>query len=147
MNGNSASTPGYVIYENGNPECVILSNYVIESTGAADYTEYISVKGDTTGQPNASLASAQIKYLLAPSTIKKFNTTWAGQVGPICMTQFLPLLNVTSSGFQWSICKWWAPAGRRANLHVPVRPDQQRLRCTSSCSGSCACLLKLRCVY
>lgn len=87
MNSNSATTPGYVIYENGNPERVVLANYVTDSSGAANYTAYISVGGNTTGQPNATPASIQVKYLLSPSTIEKFDITWAGQVGSICEYQ------------------------------------------------------------
>lgn len=81
MNSNSATTPGYVFYENDQPARVLLANYITDPSGASNYTAYISVGGNTTGQANATPASVQVKYLLAPSTIDKFNITWAGQVG------------------------------------------------------------------
>ena len=80
MNDNSADTPGYVIYENGNPARVVLMNYITDSSGASNYTAYISIGGNSTNTPNATPSSVQVKYLLASSTADKFGITWAGQV-------------------------------------------------------------------
>ncbi|KAI5118878.1 hypothetical protein M0805_003553 [Coniferiporia weirii] len=79
LNSNNEYTPGYVVYENGNPERVVLANYITDPAGVNNYTAYISVGGNQTGTPGATPASVQVKYLLAPSTTEKFNITWAGQ--------------------------------------------------------------------
>lgn len=80
LNSNSALTPGYVIYENENPARVVLMNYVTDSSGAMNYTAYVSVGGNSTGQGNATPESVQVKYMLAASATDKFGITWAGQV-------------------------------------------------------------------
>ncbi|EJD02698.1 uncharacterized protein FOMMEDRAFT_140601 [Fomitiporia mediterranea MF3/22] len=79
MNSNSQWTPGYVIYEHGNPARVVLMNFLTDSSGASNYTAYISVGGNTTNTPGATPASVQVKYLLANSASDKFGITWAGQ--------------------------------------------------------------------
>ena len=80
LNGNSALTPGYVIYEDGNPARVVLMNYVTDASGGSNYTAYVSVGGNSTGQGNATPGSVQVKYMLAASAMDKFGITWAGQV-------------------------------------------------------------------
>ena len=61
LNNNAALTPGYVIYENGNPERVVLMNFVTDASGASNYTAYVSVGGNATGQAAATPASVQVK--------------------------------------------------------------------------------------
>lgn len=80
MNSNYQYTPGYVIYEDGNPDRVVLINYLTDSTGASNYTAYISIGGNSTGMTAATPSSVQVKYLLASSAADKFGITWAGQV-------------------------------------------------------------------
>ncbi|KAH8118971.1 hypothetical protein DFH11DRAFT_1562225 [Phellopilus nigrolimitatus] len=79
LNNNAALTPGYVVYEAGTPQRVVLMNYVTDSSGASNYTAYISIGGNQTGTPGATPASVQVKYLLADSVSEKFAITWAGQ--------------------------------------------------------------------
>ncbi|KAH7913618.1 glycoside hydrolase family 79 protein [Hygrophoropsis aurantiaca] len=71
-NGGNEFTPGYAIYENGQPMRVALVNYVTDPTGASDYTASISIAGSTPAQ-------VKVKYLSATSTAQKYNFTWAGQ--------------------------------------------------------------------
>ncbi|KIM56993.1 glycoside hydrolase family 79 protein [Scleroderma citrinum Foug A] len=73
MNGGNQFTPGYAIYENGEPTRVALLNYVSDPTGASDYTASISLVGATTP------AQVKVKYLSASSVAQKYNFTWAGQ--------------------------------------------------------------------
>lgn len=80
LNGNNQYTPGYVVYENGNPARVLLMNFLTDSSGASNYTAYISVGGNDTNTTNATPSSVQVKYLLASSAADKFGITWAGQV-------------------------------------------------------------------
>lgn len=61
LNSNGAFTPGYAIYENGNPERVVLINYITDPTGASNYTAYLSVGGNQTGQAVATPSSVQVK--------------------------------------------------------------------------------------
>lgn len=84
MNSNYQYTPGYVIYEDGNPDRVVLINYLTDSTGASNYTAYISIGGNSTGMTAATPSSVQVKYLLASSAADKFGITWAGQVRLTC---------------------------------------------------------------
>ncbi|KAL5485437.1 hypothetical protein ACEPAI_8079 [Sanghuangporus weigelae] len=79
MNNNNQYTPGYVVYENGNPARVVLINYLTDASGASNYTAYISVGGNQTLTPGATPGSVQVKYLLASSAADKFGITWAGQ--------------------------------------------------------------------
>jgi len=79
LNGNSPLEAGYAIYEGGSPSRVALFNYNSDPSGASNYTAYISVGGNSTGQPNATPSSVQVKYYLAPSIVDKYNSTWAGQ--------------------------------------------------------------------
>ena len=80
MNENNQFTPGYVIYEDGEPARVVLINYLTDGSGAADYTAYISIGGNATETPGTTPSSVQVKYLLSPSAAEKFDITWAGQV-------------------------------------------------------------------
>ncbi|KZS86852.1 hypothetical protein SISNIDRAFT_447342 [Sistotremastrum niveocremeum HHB9708] len=79
LNSNNDLTPGYAIYEQGTAQRVVLFNYLTDPSGASDYTAYISVGGNETGQANSTPASISVKLLLAPSATDKWNTTWAGQ--------------------------------------------------------------------
>lgn len=47
INGGNQFTPGYAIYENGEPTRIALINYVSDPTGASDYTASISLMGAT----------------------------------------------------------------------------------------------------
>ncbi|KIJ61735.1 glycoside hydrolase family 79 protein [Hydnomerulius pinastri MD-312] len=72
MNGGNEFTPGYAIYENGQPTRVALVNYVTDKSGASDYTASISIAGTNPAQ-------VKVKYLAADSVTQKYNFTWAGQ--------------------------------------------------------------------
>lgn len=78
MNGNNALTPGYAIYENGNPVRVVLFNYIDDSTGANDYTANIAIGGQQTGLTSTTPSSVQVRYMRADS-LGSHNVTWAGQ--------------------------------------------------------------------
>ncbi|KZT38546.1 hypothetical protein SISSUDRAFT_1046831 [Sistotremastrum suecicum HHB10207 ss-3] len=79
LNNRNDLTPGYVIYEQGNPTRVVLINSLTDPSGASNYTALISVGGNNTGQPGATPATVTVKYLLAPSATDKWNITWGGQ--------------------------------------------------------------------
>lgn len=76
-NSNNDNTPGYAIYENGNPVRVVLFNYIDDSTGANDYTANIAIGGQQTGQASTTPSSVQVRYMRAPS-LGSHNVTWAG---------------------------------------------------------------------
>lgn len=80
LNNNDQYTPGYAIYENGNPTRVVLINYLTDASGAHNYTANIAIGGGTTGQAEATPLTVQVKYLLAPSVTEKWNITWGQQV-------------------------------------------------------------------
>lgn len=80
MNSNNMFTPGYAIYENGNPTRVALFNFVTDSSGASNYTATIAVGGSGASQPNASPSQVSVRYFTAPSVSSKGNFQWAGQV-------------------------------------------------------------------
>lgn len=50
MNSGNEFTPGYAIYENGQPTRVALINFVEDSSGASDYTASISIGGSVPSQ-------------------------------------------------------------------------------------------------
>ncbi|KAH7339431.1 glycoside hydrolase family 79 protein [Rhizoctonia solani] len=77
-NSNNDNTPGYAIYEDGNPVRVVLFNYIDDSTGANDYTANIVIGGQQTGQASTTPSSVQVRYMRAPS-LGSHNVTWAGQ--------------------------------------------------------------------
>ncbi|KAH7341484.1 hypothetical protein B0J17DRAFT_765535 [Rhizoctonia solani] len=79
MNGNNDYTPGYAIYENGNPSKVVLFNYITDPSGASDYVAHIAVGGGQTGQAAATPNSVKVRRLTAASVNQKYNITWAGQ--------------------------------------------------------------------
>jgi len=79
LNANSDNTPGYAIYEDGVPQRLVLINYLTDSSGANNYTAYISVGGNQTGQTATTPSSVTVKYFLAPSVSEKWAITWAGQ--------------------------------------------------------------------
>jgi len=80
LNGKSDFTPGYAIYEDGQPTRAVLINYLTDpGDGSANYTAYISVGGNQTGQAAATPSQVFVKYLLAPSTSDKWNITWGRQ--------------------------------------------------------------------
>ncbi|KAG8706428.1 hypothetical protein FRC09_002416 [Ceratobasidium sp. 395] len=79
MNDNNDFTPGYAIYENGNPTKLVLFNYITDPTGNNDYTANIAVGGGQTGLPSATPNSIKVRRLSAGSVNQKYNITWAGQ--------------------------------------------------------------------
>ncbi|KAH7928005.1 glycoside hydrolase family 79 protein [Leucogyrophana mollusca] len=88
-NGGNEFTPGYAIYENGQPMRVALVNYVTDPSGASDYTASISIAGGSTP------AQVKVKYLSATSTAQKYNFTWAGQTfGDVFGSDGRPMGNV-----------------------------------------------------
>ncbi|KAF8608868.1 hypothetical protein BDV93DRAFT_551672 [Ceratobasidium sp. AG-I] len=78
MNGNNPLTPGYAIYENGNPARVVLFNYIDDATGANDYTANVAIGGQQTGVASTTPTSVSVRYMRAPS-LGSHNVTWAGQ--------------------------------------------------------------------
>jgi len=79
FNNGDIFTAAYAIYESGTPQRMMFINYLTDPTGAANYTAYVSVGGNQTGQPPATPASVKVKYLLAPTIAEKWNITWGGQ--------------------------------------------------------------------
>lgn len=80
LNQANDFSPGYAIYEDGQPSRVVLINYLSDNgDGSANYTAYISVGGNSTGQANATPDHVKVKYLLAPDTNEKWNITWGTQ--------------------------------------------------------------------
>ena len=79
-NGNNPSTPGWAIYEDGNPTKLVLINYLDPGQGQNDLTVSLSIGGGETGQPNATPGQVRVKRLTAGSVVQKGNFTWAGQV-------------------------------------------------------------------
>ncbi|KAF8576860.1 glycoside hydrolase family 79 protein [Ramaria rubella] len=79
QNSNNDFTPGYAIYENGNPMRVALFNFVSDPSGASNYTADISIGGTGAGQPNASPSQVSVRYFSAPSVTSKTGFQWAGQ--------------------------------------------------------------------
>ncbi|CAE7105895.1 unnamed protein product [Rhizoctonia solani] len=77
-NSNNDNTPGYAIYENGNPVRVVLFNYIDDATGANDYTANIAIGGQQTGQTSTTPTSVKVRYMRGPS-LGSHNVTWAGQ--------------------------------------------------------------------
>ncbi|KAG2065347.1 glycoside hydrolase family 79 protein [Suillus decipiens] len=71
-NGGNDFTPGYAIYENGQPVRVALTNFITDPSGNSDYTASISIGGTVPAQ-------VKVKYLLADSVAQTYNFTWAGQ--------------------------------------------------------------------
>ncbi|KAG0694605.1 glycoside hydrolase family 79 protein [Suillus ampliporus] len=71
-NGGNDYTPGYAIYENGQPVRVALTNFITDPSGNNDYTASISIGGTVPAQ-------VTVKYLLADSVSQRYNFTWAGQ--------------------------------------------------------------------
>ncbi|KAG9127511.1 hypothetical protein FRC07_012798 [Ceratobasidium sp. 392] len=78
LNGNNTLTPGYAIYENGNPARVALFNYIDDPSGANDYTANIAVGGQQTGLASTTPTSVSVRYMRAPA-LGSHNVTWAGQ--------------------------------------------------------------------
>ncbi|KAH7338555.1 hypothetical protein B0J17DRAFT_571082 [Rhizoctonia solani] len=81
LNANNGEnlTPGYVVYEDGQPTRVLLINYVDDPSGGHDIMARIQIGGGETGQPAASPPEVRVKYFEAPSVSFKGNMTWAGQ--------------------------------------------------------------------
>jgi len=95
MNGGSPYTPGYAIYENGNPARVVMINFMNDPTGANDYTASIIVGG------SAPPTSVTVRYLTAPSVSEKHNISWAGQTyGGYFQSDGRPQGNVTTETVQ-----------------------------------------------
>ncbi|CUA72793.1 hypothetical protein RSOLAG22IIIB_10292 [Rhizoctonia solani] len=78
-NNGENLTPGYVVYEDGQPTRLLLINYVDDSSGGHDVWVRIQIGGGETQQPPASPARVRVKYFEAPSVSFKGNMTWAGQ--------------------------------------------------------------------
>ncbi|CAE7142978.1 unnamed protein product [Rhizoctonia solani] len=81
LNANNGEnlTPGYVVYEDGQPTRVLLINYVDDPSGGHDIIARIQIGGSETGQPTGSPPQVRVKYFEAPSVSFKGNMTWAGQ--------------------------------------------------------------------
>ncbi|CCO30904.1 hypothetical protein BN14_04937 [Rhizoctonia solani AG-1 IB] len=81
LNANNGEnlTPGYVVYEDGQPTRVLLINYVDDPSGGHDITARIQIGGEGTQQPAANPPQVRVKYFEAPSVSFKGNMTWAGQ--------------------------------------------------------------------
>ncbi|KAG1733524.1 glycoside hydrolase family 79 protein [Suillus lakei] len=71
-NGGNDYTPGYAIYESGQPVRIALTNFITDPSGNSDYTASISIGGTVPAQ-------VKVKYLLADSVSQIYNFTWAGQ--------------------------------------------------------------------
>lgn len=72
-------TPGYVVYENGQPARVVLINYMDDGgTGTGAYTGYIHI-GGIDGLADTTPTSVTVRYLTGNSVSDKFNISWAGQ--------------------------------------------------------------------
>lgn len=79
LNDNSDVTPGYVIYENGQPQRVVIINYMNDGgSGAAAYTAFIHV-GGVGGLADTTPTTVTVRYMAAPSVTEKQNITWANQ--------------------------------------------------------------------
>jgi len=114
-NGNQY-TPGYAIYENGNPMKVLLVNYLSDNgTGQGNYTAYISIGGNQTNTPGATPSTVQVKYLLAPDASEKWNITWGQQTfggpfesdGRLTGTEFLYTVTCDTTN---NVCPVTVPA-------------------------------------
>ncbi|CAE6346593.1 unnamed protein product [Rhizoctonia solani] len=81
LNANNGEnlTPGYVVYEDGQPTRVLLINYVDDPLGGHDLIARIQIGGEGNQQPAASPPQVRVKYFEAPSVSFKGNMTWAGQ--------------------------------------------------------------------
>lgn len=64
LNSNSVFTPGYAIYENGNPTKVVLINYMADPSGNSDLTVTVAIGGKS-GQPAANLSTVSVRRLSA----------------------------------------------------------------------------------
>ncbi|KAG9087849.1 hypothetical protein FRC06_002331 [Ceratobasidium sp. 370] len=78
LNGNNTLTPGYAIYEGGNPARVVLFNYIDDPSGANDYTANIAIGGQQTGLASTTPSSVSVRYMRSPA-LGSHNITWAGQ--------------------------------------------------------------------
>ncbi|KAG8689717.1 hypothetical protein FRC11_001002 [Ceratobasidium sp. 423] len=78
-NNGENLTPGYAVYEDGQPTRLLFINYVDDSSGGHDIWIRIQIGGGETQQPPASPAQIRVKYFEAPSVSFKGNMTWAGQ--------------------------------------------------------------------
>jgi len=78
LNSGNQFTPGYAIYENGNPTKVLLLNYMADPSGGANTVVNILIGGGTNG-PNTTPANVSVRYMAADTITQKFNITWAGQ--------------------------------------------------------------------
>ena len=77
-NGGSIYTPGYAIYEGGNPARVVLFNYIDDVSGANDYTANIAIGGQQTGLQSTPPSSVTVRYMRAPA-LGSHEITWAGE--------------------------------------------------------------------
>lgn len=61
LNGGNEFTPGYAIYEDGQPVRLALINYQNDNTGASEYTARVSIGGADTGLPNETPGQVKVK--------------------------------------------------------------------------------------
>lgn len=61
LNNNNNYSPGYAIYEDGVPQRLVLINYLTDASGAANYTAYISIGGNSTNTAAETPASVTVK--------------------------------------------------------------------------------------
>ena len=79
LNNKNDFTPGYAIYENGQPQRVVLINYMNDGgSGTAAYTANIRV-GGVNGLADTTPTTVTVRRLTSPSVSEKQNITWAGQ--------------------------------------------------------------------
>ena len=68
LNFNNEFTPGYAIYENGNPTKVVLVNYMADPSGASNTVVNIMIGGGNNG-PNTTPTSVSVRYLAADTYV------------------------------------------------------------------------------
>ncbi|CAE6422766.1 unnamed protein product [Rhizoctonia solani] len=78
-NNGENLTPGYVVYEDGQPTRLLFINYVDDPSGGHDMWVRVQIGGGETQQPPASPPRVRVKYFEALSVSFKGNMTWAGQ--------------------------------------------------------------------
>ncbi|CAE6436327.1 unnamed protein product [Rhizoctonia solani] len=78
-NNGENLTPGYVVYEDGQPTRMLFINYVDDASGGHDIWVRVQIGGGEIQQPPASPPRIWVKYFEAPSVSFKGNMTWAGQ--------------------------------------------------------------------
>lgn len=72
LNNDNMYTPGYAIYENGEPSKVLLLNYMADSSGASDLIVNVVIGGGNFGALSNS-AKVSVRYLAAPMYVFRFS--------------------------------------------------------------------------